>query len=143
MPAKNLINTILILFILVSIPVTVIIARNANIGSKADTLSLSVSVTPKAGQISAGGSHSFDLELGVPDSDVKSKVPVLLKFSDLPSGLTMLPQPLGATPSNGYQKHHTFNVLVDPKVIPGTYHVEVVASDLKYQQKTSFDVVVK
>lgn len=143
MLAKNLINAILILFILVSIPVTVLIARNANIGSKADTLAISVAVSPKTQEIVTGGSRSFELKLEVPERDINSQVPVLLKFSDLPTGLTLSPQPLGATFSNNYQKNHIFNVVVDPKTKPGTYPVEVVASDLKSQQKTSFSVTIK
>jgi hypothetical protein len=143
MRAKNLINSILVLFILVSIPATVLIARNANIGSKADTLTLSVAVTPKSQEIVRGGSRSFQLDLSVPDRDVKSSVPVLLKFAELPTGISLNPQPLGATLSNHYQKNHIFNVVVDRKTAVGTYEIEVVVSDLKTQQKTSFSVVVK
>lgn len=141
--AKNFANIILVLFVLFSIPLTIQVAQRSNLASRAAGLDLSVAVTPNSGEIASGGSLVFQLELNVPSQNIKNKIPVLLQFNGLPEGVSLNPRPLGATPSNYFQKIHSFNVVVDSITKAGKYNIEVIASDLKRQQKTVFSIVVK
>lgn len=140
---KNFTKALLILFVLLAIPLTIQVARRNDLISKADGLDLSVQAIPSSREIAVGTSGTFQLELNVPSLNIKNQTPVFLSFSDLPAGVTLSSQPLGATPSNYFQKSHLFNVMVDSTAKAGKYTVEVIASDLKNQHKTAFSFIVK
>jgi hypothetical protein len=141
---KKLVNTILVLFILFSIPVTVLVARrSANIGSDASASALGLQISPGMRTIEKGGSGAYTLEMTVPKEYQNSGSPVLLQFGKLPSGMVIINQPLGATKSNNFQTVHIFTIAVDSKISSGNYPIEVVASDLNRTHKTTFSVAVK
>lgn len=142
--AKSLINSILILFILFSIPVTVLVAqRSANLGSKAATADFSLQVSPGIQSVARGGHATYNLEMTFPDADIQSSTPVLLHFSALPEGVALIGQPIGAALSNKFQKTHLFQVAIDPKAAKGTYKVQVTASDLRNSATAEFSVVIQ
>lgn len=141
--AKKILNLALLLFILFSIPVTVFIAKRANLNSSASGLALSLSVTPASQAITKTSSAAFVLNLNFSESRVSANNPILLHFSDLPEGVALQPQPLGATPSNNFQKTHHFNVVTGSNAALGTYKVEITATDMVTTQKTSFSFTVR
>ncbi len=141
--AKKILNISLFLFILFSIPVTVFIAKRANLNSSASSLALSASVSPSTQAITKSSSGSFVLTLNFSNSHLTSGNGILLHFSDLPEGVALQPQPIGATPSNNFQKIHYFNVVTGSNAKAGTYKVDITATDMITTQKTSFSFTIK
>ena len=142
--AKKLVNTALVLFILFSIPVTVLVARrSSNLASRASGEVLSLQISPSTRSLNRGSSSSFTLSLDFPDLFTKTSSSVLLHFDQLPPGVSIHNQPLGATPSNNYQKVHIFTVVADPTAAIGTYKIGISASDLSRTETTSFSLEIK
>lgn len=140
---KKFLNLALIIFILVSIPITAFVARQANLSSNASTNNFSIQVTPGSQIIKKGESASFKLDLTFPDATIANKELVLLEFRGLPTGVSLQNQPIGATPSNNYQKVHIFTAQASNTIKEGEYEVRVISSTLKRTQSTAFKIVVK
>lgn len=142
-PKRNFATIALLLFVLVSIPVTVIIARRANLGSSASSSAFAFGVTPPSQSLARGESYAYTLEFNFSDGYKSAPRDILLHFSDLPTGVTMTPQPIGATKSNNYQSLHKFNLVVSPSASAGEHSIRVEATDLSTSHETNFTLNIQ
>lgn len=140
---KTFFNTLLVLFILFSIPVTVLIAQRAGTVSRAASYPFSLSIKPDNQTIIQGGSYPYTLEFNFSPQYRKNPVPIYLEFAGIPEGVTLLPQPLGATGSNNFQRIHKYSLITTPQVPLGSYTITVTASDLSRVVKSSFSFNLK
>jgi hypothetical protein len=140
---KKFINGLLVLFILFSIPVTVLIARQANLGTSASVSDLAVTIRPTDQEVARGGSGTYLLDLSFSESVKSANLPVLIHFGELPEGVQIIEVPLGATPSNDYRQTHSFQIAVDSTATSGQHFIVVQATDMRKTIETKFALTIK